>query len=310
MAGLIAMREAFGKALVELAAEHPELVVLDGDLANSTRADIFAEAVPERFLQMGIAEQNLVGTAAGMALSGLRPVVSTFAVFLAKRALDQIRLMVAQTHAPVVLAGGYSGLLTGKTGKTHQSVEDLAVFRAMPGMITAAPADAVEMRQVLAAALKHPGPVYLRLARDPSPVIFDEGYAFAWGRAVLLRDGPDVGMISTGVQTTRCLEAAGALAEQGIRASLLHVPTLKPLDTEAIVALARRCRRLVAVEEHSIYGGLGGAVAEVVAEHFPVPVLRKGIADAFGESGANDALLRKHGLDARGVVEAVQAVVA
>lgn len=306
MAQMVAMRDAFGKALVELAARHPELVVLDGDLANSTKVDIFAQAVPDRFFQMGIAEQNMVGVAAGMALSGLRPVVSTFAVFLAKRALDQIRMSVAQTEAPVILAGGYSGLLTGKTGKTHIAVEDLAVFRAMPKMMTIAPADAVEMRQALEAALQHPGPVYLRLTRDDSPLIFGDDYRFRPGRAVLLRSGGDLGIVSTGTQTVRCLAAVDQLAAEGVQASLLHVPTLKPIDTGALVELARRCGRLLTAEEHSICGGLGSAVAEVVAEHHPVPVTRLGIQDTFGESGANDALLRKYGLDTTAVVAAAR----
>lgn len=305
----VAMREAFGQALVDLAAQHPELVVLDGDLANSTRVDIFARAVPERFIQAGIAEQNLVGVAAGMALAGLRPVVSTFAVFF-ERALDQVRMAVAQTGAPVVLAGGYSGLLTGKTGKTHQSVADLAIFRALPGVVTVAPADAAEMRQALAAALRHPGPVYLRLARDPAPVIFGDDYRFELGRAVPLRGGADVGLVSTGVQTTRCLAAADLLADAGIQAGVLHVPTLKPLDAEAIVALARRCGRLLVVEEHSVYGGLGSAVAEVAAERCPVPVRRLGLQDTFGESGTNDALLRKYGLDAPAVAAAARELAA
>lgn len=292
----VAMRDAWGEALVELAAKYSELLVLDGDLANSTKADTFAAAVPDRFFEMGIAEQNMVGVAAGLATVGYVPWISTFAAFLAKRALDQIRVVVAQPHLNVKLCGSYSGILTGKTGKTHQSVEDLAVFRAMPGVTTIAPADVVELRSAMYAMMETPGPVYLRLTRDPSPVIFPDDYTFEIGRGVLLRDGSDVGLISTGVQTVRTLEAANLLAEQGIDAAVLHLPTLKPFDTDAVVDLATRTGRIVTSEDHSIIGGLGGAVAEVLGERHPTPMRRIGWQDTYGESGPNDALLEKYGL--------------
>src|SRR5688572_11554713 len=204
----VPMRDAWGEALVELAGSYPELVVLDGDLANSTRADIFAAAVPDRFFEMGIAEQNMLGVAAGLATVGFVPWISTFAAFLAKRALDQIRVVIAQPHLNVKMCGSYSGILTSKTGKTHQSVQDIAVFRAMPGVVTIAPADVVEMRAAMFAMMETPGPVYLRLTRDPSPVIFPDDYRFTIGTGVVLRDGGDIGLISTGVQTIRALEAA------------------------------------------------------------------------------------------------------
>lgn len=299
-----AMRDAWGNGLKMLGAEFPDLLVLDGDLANSTKADIFADAYPERFLELGIAEQNLVGVAAGLATLGFVPWISTFAAFLAKRALDQIRVVVAQPHLNVKLCGSYSGILTGKTGKTHQSVEDLAIFRAMPGMVTIAPADANELLSAMRAMMEHDGPVYLRLTRDPSPLIFPVDHQFAIGKAVMLRDGDDVGIISTGVQTIRALEAADLLATEGIAAGVLHVPTLKPLDVDAIVALARQTGAIVATEDHSIIGGLGGAVAETLAECFPTRMARVGWRDVYGESGANDALLEKYGLSARHVASA------
>ena len=232
----VAVRDAWGKTLVALAEQYPELVVLDGDLANSTRADIFAAAVPDRFFEMGIAEQNMLGVAAGMATCGFVPWISTFAAFLTSRALDQIRVVVAQPHLNVKLCGSYSGLLTSKTGKTHQSVDDLAVFRAMPGVSVIAPADANELAAAMRAMMETDGPQYLRLTRDASPVIFPEDHLFRLGKAELLRDGGDVGLISTGIQTIRVLEAAELLAARGIEAAVLHVPTLKPLDVEAIVA--------------------------------------------------------------------------
>jgi transketolase len=305
-----ALREAWGNALVELAVDYPDLLVLDGDLANSTRADIFAAAHPDRFFEMGIAEQNLIGAAAGLATLGFIPWISTFAAFLAKRALDQIRVVVAQPRLNVKLCGSYSGILTGKTGKTHQSVEDLAVFRAMPGVVTIAPADANELRAAMRAMMASPDPTYLRLTRDPSPVVFPPDHRFEIGRASLLRDGGDVAIVSTGVQTIRALEAADLLQEEGIRASVLHVPTLKPLDVAAIVGVAERTGAVVTAEDHSLIGGLGGAVAETLAEHRPTPMRRIGWRDVYGESGPNDALLEKYGLTARHVAAAAREVMA
>jgi transketolase len=299
-------RVAFGETLVELAERYPEMLVLDGDLANSTRADIFNAAYPDRFLEMGIAEQNLIGVAAGLATCGFTPWISTFAAFLASRSLDQIRVVVAQPHLNVKMAGGYSGLLTGATGKTHQEVADIAIFRAMPGMTVVAPADAVEVRAAMVALMEHDGPAYLRLTRDPSPVITPRDRPFEIGRASVLRQGEDIAIISTGVQTTRVLEAADMLAAEGISAHVLHVPTIKPLDTEAIVAAARRTGVVLTAEDASIIGGLGGAVAETLSESYPVPLRRLGLRDVFGESGPNDPLIEKYGLSARHVFQAAR----
>jgi transketolase len=299
-----ALREAWGNHLVALAGEYPDLLVLDGDLANSTRADIVKDAAPDRFLEMGIAEQNMLGVAAGLATVGYVPWISTFVPFLAARALDQIRVVIAQPHLNVKMCGAYSGILTGKTGKTHQSGDDIAIFRAMPGVVTIVPADAAELRSAMDAMMRHDGPMYLRVTRDPTPVIFGPDYRFEIGKGVLLRDGADVGIISTGVQTIRALEAADLLAAEGIAASVLHLPTIKPLDIEAIVAVAARTGRIVTAEDHTIIGGLGGAVAETLAEHHPTRMRRIGWQDTFGESAPNEFLLEKYRLAPSHIAEA------
>ncbi len=291
-----ALREVWGQTLCDLTDEGANTVVLDGDLANSTRADIFADCHPGRFFEMGIAEQNMAGVAAGLATLGYTPWLSSFAAFLTSRDLDQIRVVIAQPGLDVKICGGYSGILTGKTGKTHQSVEDIATFRALPGVDVIAPADGQELRSAMRAMARSGRPTYLRLTRDASPVIFPETYEFEIGKAVLLRDGSDLGIVSTGVQTIRALEAAERLAERGIETSLLHVPTIKPLDIDAIVQIAERTNLILSAEDHSIIGGLGGAVAEVLGEHRPTRMKRVGIEDRFGESGPNDALLEKYGL--------------
>ncbi len=301
----IAMREAFGQTLVALGKRVPDLVVLDADVSPSTRAVLFAQAFPERFFQVGIAEQNMIGMAAGFSTLGLIPFTSTFACFV-KRDLDQIRITVAQPKNNVKITGHYSGLLAGKTGKTHLSIQDLAIMRTMPNMTVIAPADGVEVEKAMEAMVAVHGPAYLRLGRDPSPVIFDRSYRFEIGPAVKLRDGGDVALISTGSQTPRTLEAAEMLKAQGISPLVLHVPTLKPLDADAIVAAAERTGLVVTAEEHSILGGLGGAVAEILSEHRPTPLLRVGVRDIYAESAPNDALLEKYGVTARHVAEAAR----
>jgi transketolase len=306
MTKMIAQRVAFGETLVRLGAQEPRLVVLDGDLGTSTRVDLFAEAYPDRFFQMGIAEQNMFGVAAGLATVGFVPLISTFACFAAKRALDQIRVIIAQPKLNVKFIGAFSGLLTGKTGKTHQSIQDIAVFRAMPNVVSISPVDATEVRKAMPAILAHDGPVYLRLTRDPCPVILPEDYRFVMGKAVVLREGNEVALIGTGEQSRRCLEAADILAEDGIQAHVLHMPSLKPLDEEAIVQAAARTGLVVTAEEHSIMGGLGGAIAEVLGEQYPVPMRRVGLRDTFGESGPNEALLEKYGLSPKHVARAAR----
>ncbi len=304
-----AQRVVFGETLVELADLYPDLLVLDGDLANSTRADILNKARPDRFLEMGIAEQNLVGVAAGLATLGFVPWVSSFAAFIASRDLDQIRVVVAQPHLNVKFAGGYSGLLTGATGKTHQSVDDIAIFRAMPHMTVIAPGDGPEVRNAMHAMMEHVGPTYLRLTRDPSPSITPRERPFTIGAAYVLREGSDITLISTGVQTSRALEAAEILSGEGISVHVLHVPTIKPLDVDAIVAAART-GRVVTAEDHTIIGGLGGAVAEVLGEHRPTPMVRVGLRDVFGESAPNGPLLEKYGLTPAHVAQAARDLLA
>lgn len=297
-----AQRVVFGRTMVELARSHDDFVLLDGDLANSTRADILAEEVPDRFIELGIAEQNLVGVAAGLATVGFRPWLSSFAVFLVNRDLDQVRMLVAQNGLPVRLAGAYSGLWTGYTGKTHQCVEDLAVMRALPGMTVLAPADASEARLALHYAHTLEGPVYVRLCRDSVADVTDPAVAYDPRVGVWLRRGDALTLVSTGVQSTRAADAADRLAARGIAAGVLHVRALKPLP-EADLVQAARIGPIVTVEEHSILGGLGGAVAELVSEVAPTPVLRLGITDRFGASGDNESLLVRYGLDPESVAE-------
>ena len=301
MAGALAMRDVFATTLVELAGIYPNLVVLDGDLANSTRAEFFEQHYPDRFLEMGIAEQNLMGVAAGLATVGFIPWLSSFAVFLVNRDLDQLRMVVAQPNLNVKIGAGYSGLFTARTGKTHQDVSDLAVMRAMPHLTVVAPADGVEARLVMQVATATPGPWYVRLVRDPTPTIFGDDYRFVPGQVVTMRGGTDVTIFGTGVQTVRALAAADLLSQEGISAEVIHVPTLRPLETSGIIASAAKTGLVVTTEEHTIIGGLGGAIAEILGEHQPTPLVRHGLMDRYGESGSNDELLEKYGLTPRHV---------
>jgi transketolase len=305
-----AMREVFGETVTELADTDPRIVMLDGDLGTSTRAEIFQRAHPGRFLEMGIAEQNMLGVAAGLASAGMMPFVSTFVAFAVVRPLDQIRVLIAQPGLNVKIMGGYAGLFVGAAGKTHQVVDDLAIMRAMPGMVTVSPADDIEAGQVIRWAASYDGPVYVRLVRDATQRLFDESYAFDPARAVVLRQGSDVTLISTGAQTPRVVDAAEILARDGIDSHVLHVPTLKPLDVAAIVAAADSTNLVVTVEEHSVIGGLGGAVAETLGEHRPTLMKRLGLQDTFGESASNADLLDRFGLSSERVAEQVSAIMA
>lgn len=300
---LEAQREVWGQTLVELGAKYPDLLVLDGDLANSTRAEVFEAAYPDRFLEMGIAEQNMMGVAAGLAAMGFVPWLSSFAVFLTSRTLDQLRMTVAQPNLNVKLGAGYAGIMTSKTGKTHQEVEDVAVMRALPNMKVIAPADGPELRSAMYAMMEDSSPTYLRLTRDPTPVIFDEGHTFEIGRAYVVREGGDLTIMSYGPQTTRALEAAELLAAEGVSAHVLHVPTIKPLDEEAIVAAAEKTGLVLTTEDHNRIGGLGGAVAELLSQRRPTRMRIHGWNDTYGESGDNDALLDKYGLSAPHIAE-------
>ncbi len=303
-----AMRVVWAETLIELAAEDERLVVLDGDLANSTMASMVDAACPDRFVELGIAEQNLVGAAAGMAHTGFVPWVSSFAVFLTHRAADPLRMLVAQTRANVKIAGAYSGMLTGVTGKSHQDVQDLAIVRAMPEMTVLAPADEHECRAMMRWSMGYDGPVYLRLARDPSPAVFDETYRFAPGAPRVLRSGRDVALVATGVQTPRTLAAAELLADEGIDAAVIHVGCVKPLDEGLLVNTLAGFDTVVTTEEHSVIGGLGGLVAEVLSARAPARVVRIGVQDEFGESAPNEFLLDRYGLSPARVAAQVREV--
>jgi transketolase len=304
-----ALRDVFGDTLVSLGSTNPNLVVLDADLANSTKADKFAKMYPARFLQMGIAEQNFVGVAVGLASLGFVPWLSTFTVFFTHRALDPIRMLVAQTHANVKIGAAYAGVLTGLTGKTHHDVQDIAIMRAMPDMTVVVPADAIEGEAIIRWATEHEGPVYVRLARDPSPNVFDEKYRFVLGGTISLKEGSDVLLISTGPQSVRCVQAAELLEGQGISTGVLHVPSIKPVNKEEIVNAAEKVKLVVTVEEHTIYGGLGGLVAEILAEASPRRVIRFGIEDRWGESAPNDFLLDLFQMSAQRLSERIQKLV-
>jgi transketolase len=302
------MREIFGETVAELANDDPRIFMLDGDVGTSTRADIFEKAHPDRYLQMGIAEQNMFGVAAGLATMGLIPFISTFVSFAVVRPLDQIRVLIAQTGLNVKITPGYAGLFTGQTGMSHIIVDDMSIMRAMPGMITISPADDVEAREVLRWAAAYEGPCYVRLVRDATQRLFGDDYRFELGKAVTVRDGHDVTLISTGSQTPRVVDAADLLAADGIDAHVVHVPTIKPLDVAAIVAAAERTGRVITVEEHSVLGGLGGAVAEALSEHRPTKVNRIGLQDLYPQSGPNDALLEIYGLSAPRVADQVRGI--
>ncbi len=308
MVELVALRDAYGRALVDLGEQDERVVAVDADLASSSKMSLFAEAFPERFFQMGIAEQNMTGVAAGLAAVGFIPFTNSFACFATLRTTDQIRTSIAQPGLPVVIGGAYSGLLAGKTGKTHQAIEDIAVMRALPNMTVVAPGDGVEVRKAVFAAAAYGAPVYLRITRDPSPVVFDESYDFRIGRAALVREGTDVTVITTGIMVGRAVEAAATLAAEGISLHLLHVHTVKPLDVAAVVAAAEKTGLVVTAEEHTIIGGLGGAVAEALGEQRPTPMKRVGVADVWSESASNDDLLQKYGLTAGHIAQAARSL--
>lgn len=302
-----AQREVWGQTLVDLARTDTRVAVVDGDLATSTKADLFADSFPDRFFEIGIAEQNMVGVAFGLSTMGFRPWLSTFGVFLTHRALDPIRMLVSQTGAPVKIAASYAGLLNGSSGKTHQDIEDLAIMRAMPGMTVIAPADAVEAEAAIRWAAAYDGPVYLRLARDAVADVFDPGHLFIPGSVHVLREGKDAILVSTGVQSSRVMDAANLLTDQGIQVRVVHVPCLKPVDEAALLSALSGPAPIFTIEEHSIIGGLGGLVSELVTSTtLGKTVTRLGLADAWSESAPNNYLLDKYGLSATRVSEQVR----
>lgn len=305
----IATRDAYGQALAELGALNDKVVVLDADLSKSTKTNDFKKVFPERFFNMGIAEQNLLGTAAGFAAAGKIPFASSFAVFAVGRAYDQIRNSIAYPKLNVKIAATHAGLTVGEDGGSHQMLEDIALMRALPNMTVIVPADGVETKQVIMAAAAYDGPVYIRLGRPKVPVLFDESYQFEIGKGVVLKDGADVTLVATGIMVSKAMEAAEALAADGISAAVVNISTIKPLDQQLIIEMAQKTGAMVACEEHNIYGGLGSAVAEVLVEHCPVPMARVGVEDSFGESGLPDQLLEKYGLTAANIADKAKAVI-
>lgn len=301
----MATREAYGEVLAALGEKHPEIVALDADLSKSTKTDVFAKKFPERFFDMGIAEQNMMGVAAGMAASGLKPFASTFAMFAAGRAFEIIRNSICYPNLNVRICATHAGITVGEDGASHQAIEDIALMRALPNMTVIQPSDGVSAKALIEGSLNISGPVYVRLGRSAVPMLYSEAASFEIGKAATLREGIDVTVIATGIMVNEALKAAETLAEQNISVRVLDMHTIKPLDTEAVLKAASETQLIVTAEEHSIIGGLGSTVAEVASECCPVKVVRVGIKDTFGESGTPQALLEKYGLTAEHLVKAV-----
>lgn len=303
----VATRESYGNALVELGKEHEELVVLDADLAAATKTGVFKKVFPERHIDCGIAECNMAGIGAGLAATGKVPFISTFAMFAAGRAYEQIRNSIGYPKLNVKIGATHGGISVGEDGATHQCNEDFALMRTIPGMVVVCPSDDVEAKAAVKAAYEHQGPVYLRFGRLAVPVINDRpDYKFELGKGIILREGKDLTIVATGLCVAPALEAAEKLSEDGVEAKVINIHTIKPLDEELIVAAAKETGRVVTVEEHSVIGGLGGAVCECLSEKAPVPVKRIGIQDTYGESGPAVKLLEKYGLDGKGIYEQIK----
>ncbi len=303
----IATRESYGNALAELGAQYPDLVVLDADLAGATKTGVFKKAFPERHIDCGIAEGNMMTVAAGLAAAGKTPFASTFAMFAAGRAFEQVRNSIGYPHLNVKIGATHAGISVGEDGASHQCNEDIALMRTIPGMTVINPADDVEAMAAVKAAIEHEGPVYLRFGRLAVPVINDPAsYQFEIGKGITMKEGKDVTIIATGLEVSESLEAAKMLEADGISAEVINIHTIKPLDEALVVASAKKTGKVVTVEEHSVIGGLGGAVAEVLAEQAPTKMLRIGVNDTFGESGPAKALIEKYGLDAKSIYEKVK----
>ncbi|MBP1765317.1 MAG: 1-deoxy-D-xylulose-5-phosphate synthase [Firmicutes bacterium] len=304
-----ATRDAYGDALKDLGAVNNDIVVLDADLSKSTKTCVFAKAFPDRFFNCGIAEQNLIGTAAGLAAAGKIPFASTFAMFAAGRAFEQVRNSVCYPKLNVKIAATHAGLTVGEDGASHQAIEDISVMRTLPNMTVIVPADAAETKGAIEFAANYKGPVYIRLGRMAVPELFGDDYKFEVGKAVQLRDGADVTLIACGIMTSAAVEAADLLKEAGVNARVLNMPTIKPIDAQAIIQAANDTGAIVTCEEHSVIGGLGSAVAEVLMENSPAPAERVGVMDSFGESGTPAALLKKYKLTAADIAAAAQRVI-
>lgn len=303
----IATRESYGNALVELGKEKEDLVVLDADLAAATKTGIFKKAFPERHIDCGIAEANMTGIAAGMSTCGYVPFISTFAMFAAGRSFEQVRNSIGYPHLNVKIGATHAGISVGEDGATHQCNEDLALMREIPGMVVINPSDDIEAKAAVRAAYEHVGPVYLRFGRLAVPVINDRpDYHFEIGKGVVLKEGTDVTIFATGLCVSSALEAAEKLKEDGIDAEIVNIHTIKPIDRELVIASAKKTGKAVTAEEHSVIGGLGSAVAEVLSEEAPTKLLRIGVEDVFGESGPAKELVAKYGLDGTGIYEKVK----
>ena len=309
MADKMATREAYGNALAEFGDKYPNLVVFDADLSAATKTGIFRKKFPERHFNCGIAEGNMVSVAAGASTAGLIPFCSSFAMFAAGRAFEQVRNSIGYPHLNVKIGATHAGISVGEDGATHQCCEDIATMRSIPGMVILNPADAVEARLAVEAAINYVGPVYLRFGRLALPMIFDENYKFEIGRGVVLAEGTDVSIIATGLMVHEALAAHKILADEGISAEVLNIHTIKPLDSELVIASATKCGAVVTAEEHNIIGGLGSAVCETLAEAAPVPVMRVGVRDEFGRSGKVPALMKIYGLTADDIVEKAKAAI-
>ncbi|MBR1701626.1 MAG: transketolase family protein [Lachnospiraceae bacterium] len=302
----IATREGYGEALKELGAEYPQMVVLDADLAASTKTAVFGKAFPERHIDCGIAEANMMGVAAGLSLTGMIPFVSSFAMFAAGRAFEQVRNSIGYPHLNVKIGATHAGVTVGEDGASHQCNEDIALMRAIPGMVVMCPSDYVEAKAAVRAAIEYEGPVYMRFGRAAVPVINDHpGYHFEIGKGTIVREGTDVTIVATGICVDSALGAAELLAKEGINAEVVNICTIKPLDEELIVASAKKTGRVVTVEEHSVIGGLGSAVCDCLCAKLPAPVKKLGMQDVFGTSGPAAELVKKYGLDAEGVCRSV-----
>ena len=303
----IATRESYGNALVELGKKYENLVVLDADLAGATKTGTFKKAFPERHIDCGIAESNMMGVAAGLAAAGMVPFASSFAMFAAGRAFEQVRNSIGYPHLNVKIGATHAGISVGEDGASHQCNEDIALMRTIPGMTVICPSDDVEARAAVKAAYEHDGPVYLRFGRLAVPVINDTpDYKFEMGKGVVLREGKDLTIIATGLPVNNCLEAAEKLAEDRIDAKVINIHTIKPLDEELVVAAAKETGKVVTVEEHSVIGGLGSAVCDVLSEQAPTKVMKIGINDVFGESGPAAELLVKYGLDTESIYQKIK----
>lgn len=307
MADKIATRESYGNALLELGRKHPEVVVLDADLAGATKTGIFLKEFPERHIDCGIAECNMIGVAAGLAATGKVPFASSFAMFAAGRAFEQVRNSVGYPKLNVKIGATHAGISVGEDGATHQCNEDIALMRTIPGMVVINPSDDVEAKAAVEAAYEHQGPVYLRFGRLAVPVINDRpDYKFELGKGIVLREGKDLAIIATGLEVNESLIAAEKLAEEGIQAKVINIHTIKPIDEDLIVEAAKECGKVVTVEEHSVIGGLGSAVCDVLSAKCPVPVCKIGVQDTFGESGPAVELIKKYGLDSEGIYNSIK----